>query len=189
MLSVLNLKSGDNMVDLGAGFGRMDLVLYKHFETSHFVWVEIVRARAEESMRAADPEFQLPSAQVYFIYNLSILSNIQTVIAILKRAFFKRARLCGRESPSHARSNRAQWALVVANGKAMAFDQLHGVSEPWIDESGFAVAIRWTRKLATIFRNKFPGRKINKPQTIANEKKYQKGYGNFRLSKPYEHRK
>ena len=83
MLSVLNLKSVDTVVDLGAGFGSMGLVLHKHFETSHFVGVEIVRARGVEGMRifkqrgashvkmmvtdAANPEFQLPSAQVYFI--------------------------------------------------------------------------------------------------------------------------
>jgi hypothetical protein len=48
MLDLLKLKSGDLVVDLGAGYGRMGWVIENYFSSSNFKGFEIVEERVGE---------------------------------------------------------------------------------------------------------------------------------------------
>jgi hypothetical protein len=130
MLSVLNLNSGDEVVDLGCGYGRMGLVMHRHFPESRFLGFEIAETRVQEGMRvyglnqvqnarliAADvtaPEFQIPKAKVYFLYDLSQLASIRKVIEGLKKMA------------------KAHSITVIGRGRATR-DQIER-NEPWLSK-------------------------------------------------------
>lgn len=51
LLSLLDLRPGDHVVDLGAGYGRMGFVLAAHHPGVRFTGYEVVKDRVEEGTR------------------------------------------------------------------------------------------------------------------------------------------
>lgn len=130
MLSVLHLRPGDKVVDLGAGYGRMGLVMQRHYPGCEFLGVEISNLRTEEGNRvfalehashakillgdAADSAFEIPDARVFFIYDLSVLQTIRSVLDRLKE-IARRHPIC-----------------VIGRGRATR-DQIER-HEPWLTQ-------------------------------------------------------
>jgi hypothetical protein len=130
MLSVLNLKPGQTIVDLGAGYGRMGLVMHTHYPDCNFVGIEIAKTRVDEGNRVfknhqamhaillhadvASENFEIPDAEVYFIYDLSRLKTIKLVIDRLKERSRKKS-IC-----------------VIGRGRATR-DQIER-NEPWLSQ-------------------------------------------------------
>jgi hypothetical protein len=130
MLSKLELNEGDVVCDLGAGYGRMGLVLARHYPKVSFVGVESVLERAIEGGRvlaqhapqsqmiAADilhPDFQIPIASVYFVYDFSSKrADFETL--------FTRLKMIAKFAP----------IIVIGRGRATR-DQIER-GEPWLSE-------------------------------------------------------
>lgn len=130
LLSKLTLNAGDTICDLGAGYGRIGLVLARHYPEVSFIGVESVLERAIEAGKvlaqhapkaqiiAADilhPHFQIPVAPFYFIYDFSS-----------KRAdfemLFPRLKMIAKLSP----------ITVIGRGRATR-DQIER-AEPWLTQ-------------------------------------------------------
>jgi SAM-dependent methyltransferase len=131
MLSKLDLNPGDTVVDLGAGYGRMGLVLNAHYPECRFLGIEISKPRVDEGNRvyrlhgikpdsclvqadASDSAFLLPEARAYFLYDLSLRATIKQVIDKLKER------------------SQAAPILVVGRGRATR-DQIER-KEPWLSQ-------------------------------------------------------
>lgn len=100
MLGDLKPAPGQLILDLGAGYGRLGLVLARHFPDAHFRGFEIVRDRVQEGNRVlleqgaknallieADislPEFELPEADFYFLYDYGTRAAIEKTLEDLK---------------------------------------------------------------------------------------------------------
>lgn len=96
------LKPKDNelMVDLGAGYGRLGLVLQKQYPSVKFVGYELVRERVDEGNRVFEIEgcsnarlfmqdlmkesFELPHAEYYFIYDFGKTEHIRKTMKQLE---------------------------------------------------------------------------------------------------------
>ena len=85
----------DHLVDLGAGYGRMALVLYKLNPQIQFTGYELVSERVKEGQRVfsalglsaklieqdlMDPHFKIPKASVYFLYDFGKVSHIRSIM-------------------------------------------------------------------------------------------------------------
>jgi precorrin-6B methylase 2 len=112
MLQQLSLKSGQTIVDLGAAYGRMGLVIGAHHPEVKFIGYEISLERVKEGKRIlcqfpfastganigsvqllpddiSRTDWQLPEADVYFIYDFGDLESIIRVIDQLKKRAVK----------------------------------------------------------------------------------------------------
>lgn len=85
ILDILNPQPGETLIDLGAAYGRMGLVMNKHFPLTNFFGFEIEAARVREAQRVmalqkmdisqmitadlSSPEFTMPVADYYFIFD------------------------------------------------------------------------------------------------------------------------
>jgi hypothetical protein len=107
MLEYLKPKPGAQIADLGAGYGRMGLVLARHFPQTRFLGVECVEERVREGSRIfvaqavprdavqlvvgdlSSPEFALPEADLYFMYDfgdrIAIEKTLQDLRALASR--------------------------------------------------------------------------------------------------------
>jgi precorrin-6B methylase 2 len=92
------LKSQDirTIIDIGAGYGRVGIVSSVLFPDANFIGYEIVKERQIEGERVfrkygiksgtlvlqnvLDPDFNIPSADVYFIYDFSEKEDITEVL-------------------------------------------------------------------------------------------------------------
>lgn len=99
MLEKLSLMAGECVVDLGAGYGRMGIVMAKHFPENAFLGIEKEVLRVQEGnriytslglknadLRAEDllsHEFILPESSHFFLYDFS--SNVSDVEWILEK--------------------------------------------------------------------------------------------------------
>lgn len=81
LLSLLNLKSNDHVVDLGAGYGRMAFVLAAHYPEVRFTGYEVVQERVDEGQRVLTS----------YLKKLSISSDTKIVCADLSLKTFKPA--------------------------------------------------------------------------------------------------
>jgi hypothetical protein len=94
MLELLPHKP-HHVVDLGAGYGRMALVLHKRDPDILFTGFELVGERVLEGKRVfktlgvsaslieqdlMDPLFQVPMADIYFIYDFGKVAHIRTIL-------------------------------------------------------------------------------------------------------------
>lgn len=100
LCTLLNLRPGELMVDLGAGYGRLGLVLHSYFPGTRFIGFELVQDRVEEGQRIFNEwdctnavllsqdlmseEFELPVAQYYFIYDFGKVSHIRAILKKLE---------------------------------------------------------------------------------------------------------
>lgn len=100
MLTHANLKDGEHAIDLGAGYGRMGMVIGYLFPTLKFTGFEFVNERvldgnkiyAQHEIRnskmiyadlAAD-EFQIPDADLYFIYDFGSKKDVYVALEKLR---------------------------------------------------------------------------------------------------------
>ncbi|MES2965446.1 MAG: hypothetical protein V4760_16305 [Bdellovibrionota bacterium] len=106
-LSGLALEPGMSVVDLGAAYGRMGFVLHRHEPGVRFLGYEYVGERVRDGRRALErfgatlaelhhadltsPEFKLPQADVYFIYDYGTPKAIEKTLFDLKRVAAKKA--------------------------------------------------------------------------------------------------
>lgn len=95
----LEQVSVQKVVDIGSGYGRVGLVMNAFFPEAEFIGYEILKQRGSEGNRIFEKlglgnceirnenvleiEFELPEAQVYFIYDFSEMSDICQILDIL----------------------------------------------------------------------------------------------------------
>jgi SAM-dependent methyltransferase len=99
ILSRLDLQMNQTIIDLGAAYGRMGLVLAEFYPEVKFIGYEVSKERATEGNRfysefqhiqllQADisrTDFIIPVADVYFIYDFGDLESIIRVMDQLKK--------------------------------------------------------------------------------------------------------
>lgn len=106
LLTLLNLKLGDRVVDLGAGYGRMGFVIARHHPEVAFTGYEVVKERVAEGNRilktlenskieleAVDlslKDFKPVEAEFYFIYDFGSRDAIAKTLTDLREISMKR---------------------------------------------------------------------------------------------------
>ncbi len=96
---LLDPGPGSTVVDLGAGYGRMGLVLGARCREVSFIGFELVPERVREGRRIlrehgcthatlleqdlTDPDFEVPLAEVYFLYDYGKVEHIRRTLAQL----------------------------------------------------------------------------------------------------------
>lgn len=89
----------EKVVDIGAGYGRVGLVMNSLFPMARFIGYEILKQRSIEANRVfekfnlvnceillenvLEDDFELPKAQVYFIYDFSEMMDICKILDVL----------------------------------------------------------------------------------------------------------
>lgn len=97
---LLNPSAGELMVDLGAGYGRLGLVLHEKYPGVKFQGLELVKERVDEGNRVfletgcvnaelfvqdlMDEEFSLPIAEYYFLYDFGKTEHIRKTLRQLE---------------------------------------------------------------------------------------------------------
>lgn len=100
MLNHVNLKEGQHIIDLGAGYGRMGMVVGYLFPTLSFKGFEFVKERvidgnkvyqehnlSNSQMSYADlaaEDFIIPDADLYFIYDFGSKKDVYVVLEKLR---------------------------------------------------------------------------------------------------------
>lgn len=93
---ILKPQSGELMVDLGAGYGRLGMVLHQLYPGVKFLGLELVPERVAEGRRIfeewgyslgrmevadlTERSFMLPKAQYYFIYDFGKVQHIRETL-------------------------------------------------------------------------------------------------------------
>jgi len=111
ILSLLGLRAGERIIDLGAGYGRMGMMVGHFFPGVFFEGYEISQERAKEGSRLlahfqnsklhhddiSRSSWMAPEADVYFIYDFGDLESILRVVEKLKQISMKKPiRVVGR---------------------------------------------------------------------------------------------
>lgn len=97
LLEALDMNEGESFVDLGAGYGRIGMIMGKHWPKNAFTGFEMAQERVLEGNKAfkryglesakliasdiAAKSFQLPKADYFFIYDFGSLSDIKKLLA------------------------------------------------------------------------------------------------------------
>lgn len=100
LCEVLRPQPGTHMVDLGAGYGRLGLILNEWTQGVRFTGYELVSERVEEGNRVfkelglsqyqmitqdlTDPSFKIPDADYYFIYDYGKVAHIRETMKQLE---------------------------------------------------------------------------------------------------------
>lgn len=100
MCDFLNPAPGTKVIDLGAGYGRMGIVLKLFYPEVHFLGHELVKERVDEGERIlrkygcdkaqlevqdiANQEYSLPEAEFYFIYDYGTIAHLRKTLAQLE---------------------------------------------------------------------------------------------------------
>lgn len=95
MLELLKLKGSEHIIDLGAGYGRLGVVLHFLSPQATFLGLEIVPERVVEGTRVlkllgsshslitkdlTEENFVLPIADIYFLYDFGEVSHIRKIL-------------------------------------------------------------------------------------------------------------
>ncbi len=96
MIDFINPKEHDRFIDLGAGYGRMGVILSSYNLKLHFHGHELVKERVDEAKRwlqdlhcencemtltdLGDENFKIPEAEVYFIYDFGFPEQIRILM-------------------------------------------------------------------------------------------------------------
>ncbi len=97
---LLNPKAGSTVVDLGAGYGRLGLILGSFYPEVYFIGHEYVPERVKEGQRILElyscqnaqlfeknltsPDYELPIAEYYFIYDYGTVPHLRRTIKQLE---------------------------------------------------------------------------------------------------------
>lgn len=100
LCELIRPKAGVHFVDLGAGYGRLGLVLNEYNKDIHFTGYELVKERVIEGNRVlknwncdrsqlyiqdlTDPGFVIPKADYYFIYDYGKVAHIRQTLKQLE---------------------------------------------------------------------------------------------------------
>ncbi len=106
ILRLLRLRPYQHVIDLGAAYGRMGVVIGGLYLRSTFTGYEYVRARVDEGNRIYqlldltncrlveqdlfDPDFRIPEADVYFIYDFGQVEHIDHTLRELREVSRRR---------------------------------------------------------------------------------------------------
>lgn len=106
ILSLLKLRAYQHVVDLGAAFGRMGIVIGGLYLKNTFTGFEYVKARVDEGNRIYKElglnkvelkvqdlfakNFELPEADVYFIYDYGQVEHIDHTLRQIEQMAYKR---------------------------------------------------------------------------------------------------
>lgn len=106
ILSQLNPKPGETLVDLGAAYGRFGFVLARHYPEVNFIGYEFLPERVNEAARClkahgcgksemiqvdlSAPDFRPPEVEYYFIYDFGAPKSIGKVLDDLRDIAVKR---------------------------------------------------------------------------------------------------
>jgi hypothetical protein len=101
MCQYLSPLSGSTVVDLGAGYGRMGLVLDVFYPGVRFIGYEYVKERVDEGTRILKKfdceqaklleqdltasDFKLPLAEYYFVYDYGTLAHIRETLKTFEK--------------------------------------------------------------------------------------------------------
>ncbi len=130
ILEKLQLAPGSTVIDFGAGYGRMGFVVGAHHPGVKFIGYELVPERVFEGARCLreqnctsaqllcanidSPEFVLPEAETYFIYDFSHRAAIDRLLIRLQQLAKRRS------------------IIVVARGRSSRDAIDHGA--PWLSQ-------------------------------------------------------
>lgn len=100
MCDLINPDPDQLVVDLGAGYGKLGLVLHRKFPKARFLGLELVKERVLEGQRIfkemecslaqifeqdlMDSEFRLPVADYYFLYDFGKTEHIRITLRQLE---------------------------------------------------------------------------------------------------------
>lgn len=100
-----NKRIPERVIDFGAAYGRVGLIVKLLFPNAGFLGLEMVKERVEEARRVyknlgldpewlqtkdiLDPEFEIPRADIYFLYDFSDPADIKIILNKLSDIFFK----------------------------------------------------------------------------------------------------
>lgn len=106
ILQLLKIRPYQHIIDLGAAYGRMGIIIGGLYIKNSFTGYEYVKNRVEEGNRIYkelgfnrcelveqnlfDPQFSLPEADVYFIYDYGQIEHIDHTLNQLKKVSQKR---------------------------------------------------------------------------------------------------
>jgi len=106
ILDLLKIKPYQQIVDLGAAYGRMGVLIGGLYAKNSFQGFEYVKARVDEGNRVYrelglrrvelkhqdlfDSQFEIPEADIYFIYDYGQLEHIDHTLRQLERLAMKR---------------------------------------------------------------------------------------------------
>jgi hypothetical protein len=106
ILQLLKLKPFQTVVDLGAAYGRMGVVIGALYMKTTFIGYEYVRTRVDEGNRIFktlglnrcelreqnlfSPDFKIPDADIFFIYDFGQVEHIDQNLKQLEKMAYKR---------------------------------------------------------------------------------------------------
>ncbi len=106
ILQLLKIKPYQHIIDLGAAYGRMGVVIGGLYIKNQFTGYEYVRARVDEGNRIYKDlgfnrvqlqtqdlfakDFELPEADVYFIYDYGQVEHIDHTLKQIEQVAYKR---------------------------------------------------------------------------------------------------
>lgn len=106
ILQLLKIRPYQQVVDLGAAYGRMGVIIGGLYIKNSFTGYEYVKARVDEGNRVlkelgfnrstlieqdlSDPEFELPEADIYFIYDYGQVEHINHTLTQIEATAHKR---------------------------------------------------------------------------------------------------
>lgn len=106
ILQILKIKPYHHIIDLGAAYGRMGVVIGGLYIKNSFTGYEFVKARVDEGNRIYKnlefskckliqqdlfhQDFKLPEADVYFIYDYGDIKHIEHTLNQLEEVAYKR---------------------------------------------------------------------------------------------------
>jgi hypothetical protein len=106
ILQLLRIKPYQHVIDLGAAYGRMGIIIGGLYIKNSFTGFEYVKSRVDEGNRIyrelgftrselkqqdlSDPDFKLPEADIYFIYDFGQVEHINHTLKQIELIAHKR---------------------------------------------------------------------------------------------------
>lgn len=106
ILQILKLRPYQHIIDLGAAYGRMGIVVGGLYLKNSFTGFEYVRARVDEGNRVYkelgfnrcdliekdlfEPSFELPEADIYFLYDYGQVEHIERTLKQIETISLRR---------------------------------------------------------------------------------------------------